>query len=350
MYPLNTDRPWPRNQWFVAGFSSEVGRDLIGRTLLGSRLVLFRDEAGTAHALSGVCPHRMMPMEQGSLEGDRLVCGYHGLTFDTQGACVDAPSSMAKPTCALTRYPLKEVWPFLWIWPGDPALAEQTPLPPQNSIGVNADGWRTDPVHHFELAARYPLLIDNLFDLSHLGFIHASIVGSGGIALAEPHIAEREGRLVVARELLDVPVDGYHRFLYPDIGERMSVRLESDMVGIGLINAGGPVWEGSDREAGETGRMNFVHAFTPETETRTHYWILTARNFRPSDEALSGALAAQMKAVAQQDVVALEAIERLLAAPGDLPRETSMKSDNGALRARLRVIQMIRAESGRAPA
>ena len=85
MYPLNAAAPWPRNQWYVAGFSNEVENGILARTFLGARVVLFRDGGGRVHALSGVCPHRMMPLELGSLKGDRLVCGYHGLTFDTDG-------------------------------------------------------------------------------------------------------------------------------------------------------------------------------------------------------------------------------------------------------------------------
>src|ERR1700735_1637609 len=97
MYPLNTPTPWPLNQWYVAGFSTEVSPALQSRPIRNRRVVIFRDEQGTAHALSGVCPHRMMPLELGSLVGDRLVCGYHGLTFDMSGACVAAPTS-PKPT------------------------------------------------------------------------------------------------------------------------------------------------------------------------------------------------------------------------------------------------------------
>ena len=342
MYPLNSSTPWPVNQWYIAGFSSEVTRTLQVRTFLNRRVLLFRDEQGTAHALSSICPHRMMPLELGSLVGDRLVCGYHGLTFDTAGTCVDAPTSSQVPRCALTVFPLRESSPLLWIWLGDPQRADATPLPPQDAIGVGTPGWLTQCVEHYQLKARYTLLIDNLFDLSHLGFIHASIVGAGGISLVKPTIEKREDRLVVSRTLVDVPADGFQRLLFPSSGERMSVSLSTELVGISLINAGGPYFDGPRLESPLLVHLNFIHAITPETEHSTHYWILMTRDFRTDDAHLSGALAAQNVAVVAQDRTTLEAIEQLLQEGGNLPREISMQSDTGAIRARLRIMQMIR--------
>jgi vanillate O-demethylase monooxygenase subunit len=211
-------------------------------------------------------------------------------------------------------------------------------------IGLGSGGWLTQCVDHYQLKARYTLLLDNLFDLSHLGFIHANIVGAGGISLVEPALEERDGRLVVSRRLMDVPADGYNRFLFPSLGERMSVTVSTELVGISLINAGGPVFNGPSPESPLLGHQNFIHAITPETEHSTHYWTLMTRDFRTDDAQLSGALAAQNVAVVAQDRTALEAIERLLQESGDMPREISMKSDAGAIRARLRIIQMIRGD------
>jgi nitrite reductase/ring-hydroxylating ferredoxin subunit len=347
MYPLNANKPWPENQWYVAGLSNEIGHDIIGRDLLGRHVILFRDEAGAPHALSGICPHRMLPLEQGRLKGDRVMCGYHGLEFDLEGRCVRSPITPAPPSCALARYPVREHAPLVWIWMGDAARAETTPLPEQELIGLGAAGWRSDQSHYYDLEARYSILIDNLFDLSHLGFIHADIMGeAGAIAFSQPYLSESDGRLVVSRDHLDCPVDPYHRSLHPGLGDRLSTRLDTDMLGICLINAGGPVWDGPDAAGTYQGSQNFIHVLTPASECRTHYWVFVARDFRTEDDGLSFALADQARRVADQDLVALEAIERLLASEMPLPREVSMKTDQGALRARHRLLQMINAEDG----
>ena len=344
MYPLNTEKPWPENQWYAAAASQEIGPAILGRTLLNRPVIMFRDDKGVAHALSGVCPHRMMPLEKGQLAGNQVTCAYHGLTFDTTGACVAAPTSSKLPNCALTRYPLKEKAPLLWIWLGDPARAESTPLPPQEAIGLGAKGWRTDYCHHFEMKARYSLLVDNLFDLSHLAFIHRNTAAAIDLALTEPFMQDSGDRLVVSRELFDAPADFATRVLFPAHAERTSRRVETEMIGMSLIKAGGPFWNGPNSEAPLLGHQNFIHVLTPESETSTHYWSLLGRDFRLEDDELSAGLAAGMTAIVQQDVDALEAIEQVLSDSQHLPREISMLPDQGAVRARRRLIQMIRAD------
>jgi phenylpropionate dioxygenase-like ring-hydroxylating dioxygenase large terminal subunit len=345
MYPLNTEKPWPENQWYVAAVSEEVGHAILGRTLLNRPIIMFRDDRGVAHALSGVCPHRMMPLEMGELVGNQVVCAYHGLTFDTTGACVAAPTSSRLPHCALTRYPAKENAPFLWVWLGDPAAAESTPLPSQESIGLGSDGWRTDYCRYFELKARYSLLVDNLFDLSHLAFIHRNTAAAIDLALTEPFIQDSEDRLVVSRELFDAPADIAAHLLFPAHAERTSRRLDTEMIGMSLIRAGGPFWDGPNSEAPLLGHQNFIHVLTPESETSTHYWSLLGRDFRLEDDQLSAELVTGTTAIVQQDIDALGAIEQVLSSSLRLPREISMLPDQGAVRARRRLIQMIKADT-----
>ncbi|NMN05973.1 MULTISPECIES: aromatic ring-hydroxylating dioxygenase subunit alpha [unclassified Novosphingobium] len=342
VYPLNAGAPWPVNQWYVAGFSSEISETPMARFYLGRRVVVFRDDQGEVHALAGLCPHRMMPMELGTLKDGKIVCGYHGLAFDLQGKCVAAPTAVSVPNCALDAFLVREAAPLVWIWMGDAALGQRTPLPPQQACLIGSEGCLTQCVDYTLLKSRYMLLIDNLFDLSHLGFIHASIVGEGGIALIKPDVEEREGRLIVSRTECDTTPDDFQRFLFPDIAERVTVGIGTDLIGISLINAGSFTRSGPSADSALLGQVNFIHCLTPETETTTHYWIMLTRDFRLDDEILSSALAAQNKAVVAQDKAALEAIEEAFASGTPLPREISMSSDLGAMRARLRITQMIR--------
>ncbi|MFD2497734.1 Rieske 2Fe-2S domain-containing protein [Rhizorhabdus histidinilytica] len=68
----------PLNQWWVAASREEVGRAPLSRQILGRSIVLYRTEAGEVAALPDRCPHRLMPLSQGWLIGDRLRCAYHG--------------------------------------------------------------------------------------------------------------------------------------------------------------------------------------------------------------------------------------------------------------------------------
>ena len=64
-----------RNQWYVAAYSHEVGRELLGRTVLGEPLVLYRSqEDDTPVALNDRCVHRRYPLSEPPtrLDGDRI--------------------------------------------------------------------------------------------------------------------------------------------------------------------------------------------------------------------------------------------------------------------------------------
>jgi vanillate O-demethylase monooxygenase subunit len=90
--------PFVRNEWYVAGLSEEIDRQLTARKLLGVEVLLYRRQDGTAVALRNRCPHRSFPLSQGRLEGDVVVCGYHGLAFADDGACVRIPSQALVPS------------------------------------------------------------------------------------------------------------------------------------------------------------------------------------------------------------------------------------------------------------
>jgi phenylpropionate dioxygenase-like ring-hydroxylating dioxygenase large terminal subunit len=81
----NRSTPFVFDCWYVAGFAWEFDRSLRARTLLGRPLVLFRSENGQPRALSDRCIHRSYPLSRSRLDGDTIVCGYHGLRYDARG-------------------------------------------------------------------------------------------------------------------------------------------------------------------------------------------------------------------------------------------------------------------------
>jgi phenylpropionate dioxygenase-like ring-hydroxylating dioxygenase large terminal subunit len=141
MFPFRDGFTYPRNAWYVAGWSSEVNRELRERRILGEPIVLFRTEGGVPVALDGRCPHRRYPLAQGTLIGDEIQCGYHGFTFDASGACTHIPSAeRIQPGMRVGAYPLVERWRWIWIWMGDPERADPALIPDHRSdLGVERD-------------------------------------------------------------------------------------------------------------------------------------------------------------------------------------------------------------------
>ena len=89
-----------RHCWYIAAWSSEIGRAPLARMLLGEPVLLYRTQGGKAIALEDRCCHRNLPLSMGTLEGDAVRCGYHGLKFDASGACVEVPGQSTIPAGA----------------------------------------------------------------------------------------------------------------------------------------------------------------------------------------------------------------------------------------------------------
>jgi len=137
MYPLSVDQPYPREQWWVAAYSSEVERDLLARDILGEPVILYRTEAGEAVAQAGICPHRAYPLSKGRLVGDAVQCGYHGFRFGVDGQCQHVPSQTGVPQNAQLRaYPIFEQAGLIWLWTGSPGRADPGLVPDLHSLGL----------------------------------------------------------------------------------------------------------------------------------------------------------------------------------------------------------------------
>jgi vanillate O-demethylase monooxygenase subunit len=95
--------PFVVNDWYVAVFGEEIKDQLLALTLLGRRLVFFRTSASQVVALEDRCPHRSMPLSVGTLTQDTIVCGYHGLRFNTEGDCIKVPSQVQCPKTWASR-------------------------------------------------------------------------------------------------------------------------------------------------------------------------------------------------------------------------------------------------------
>ncbi|MEG1456531.1 MAG: Rieske 2Fe-2S domain-containing protein, partial [Comamonas sp.] len=57
---------FPLDQWYVAGFSSELTDKPLARTFLGQKVVLFRTGEGQVAALEDRCCHRSLPLSCGT--------------------------------------------------------------------------------------------------------------------------------------------------------------------------------------------------------------------------------------------------------------------------------------------
>ena len=112
--------------WYPVAWCDElkVGKAL-GRRFAGEPIVLYRGKSGRVFALEDRCAHRQVPLHLGVVNGDEIKCHYHGWTYDRSGKCVSVPylGSERLPN-GVKSYPAREVDGLIFVFPGDPALAE----------------------------------------------------------------------------------------------------------------------------------------------------------------------------------------------------------------------------------
>jgi vanillate O-demethylase monooxygenase subunit len=348
-YPFAGDQPFARNQWYIAAWAGEIGGEPLGRTILGEDVVLYRGGGGGVVALAGVCPHRWAPLGRGQVLGEAIQCPYHGAAFDAAGQCVRVPSQdRPPPGLRIRAYPVIEQGPLVWIWPGE-GEADPARLPDAVSLGLGAPGWRVDGEGPVRVAARAQIILENLFDQSHIDFVHPATL-AGAPTRSDPSKTEMhdaEHRFQVIHHVPPSPVDDGVRAMFPEVGDYIAARLHVELLGVSLVNSVGSHAYGVDAEGGNArplGRMNFIHGLTPETASSTHYFSAVTRDFALDSPELSGFLVARNLQVMSEDIALLEAIETRLDSVADPRRETHFAADAAALRVRRRMERIIAAE------
>src|SRR3979409_1817320 len=114
------------DQWYPLAWSDELnpGKTL-GRRFAGEPIVLYRGTSGKVFALEDRCAHRQVPLHLGVVSGDELKCHYHGWSYDQTGKCVDVPYlGKERLPNGVKSYPAREIDGLIFIFPGDPSLAE----------------------------------------------------------------------------------------------------------------------------------------------------------------------------------------------------------------------------------
>ena len=184
--------------WYVMGWSQEIGGTPVSRLVCGRRLALFRDSQGRLQALDATCPHRGADLALGTIRGDSLSCPFHGIAFDGSGRCTRVPSqSPDDPVPArlrTTAYPVREAGGLVWLWPDRESPPDREPRPPEClSLG---EPWRRLSPSTQLCTGSYLNSVENALDDSHLAFIHTATIPGAPKRVAKYRItvaADRRG-------------------------------------------------------------------------------------------------------------------------------------------------------------
>lgn len=180
-----------KDAWYVACLSTELtAKRPLSRTILGTPVVLFRDEQGRPAVLFDRCLHRNARLSAGATFDGKLGCPYHGWVYDASGACVEIPSlgptqrgsvlgddghareGLSLRPCdvgRVRRFPTREQDGLVFVlMSGDEATARQ---PPHRVPHWGEPGWTS-----YFMVTRFPNgvtnLVENFMDVPHTVFVH----------------------------------------------------------------------------------------------------------------------------------------------------------------------------------
>ena len=342
---MGANRTFPFNAWYAAAWSHEVGRrELLARTVCNTKMVLWRQADGSIAALADACWHRLLPLSMGWLEGDEVVCRYHGLAFNGSGQCTRMPAQeKLSPSARVSSYPTVDRYRFVWVWPGDPARADPALIPDMH--------WNDDPEWEGDgktmfAKCDYRLLVDNLMDLTHESFVHTTSIGHKSVVEA-PLTTTHSGRTVTAtRWMLDIDAPPFWRAQLGkpgNVDRWQIIRFEAPctiVLDVGVAPAGTGAPDG-DRSKGVNGRV--LNTITPETGTTCMYFWSLMRNYRLRDQSLTTQLREANAKIFVEDQVVVEAQQQALDASSGQLRNLNI--DAGSMRARRIIEDMIVSEA-----
>ncbi|WP_288412489.1 aromatic ring-hydroxylating dioxygenase subunit alpha [uncultured Sphingomonas sp.] len=339
---------WPVNAWYVAATAAEVTTKPLARQITGRRMVFFRPESGGVVALEDFCPHRGAPLSLGFVRGDTIVCGYHGLALNCKGRPDNMPGQQVGKFPAARNFPVIERYGFVWVWPGDPEQASADklhPLPWAES-GEWAYGGGL-----FHIACDYRLMIDNLMDLTHETYVHASSIGQKEIDEAPVKTEVTPDEVVTSRTMDGVTAPPFWRMALRGAGlpedavvdrwQKCRFSLPSHVmieVGVALQGEGG-----YDAPADRKAASIVVDFITPETETSHWYFWGMARQFAVDDAALTETIREGQGKIFSEDLDMLEQQQRNLTQFPDR-KLLKLNIDAGGVRSRLMIERAIARE------
>ncbi|ONN68668.1 aromatic ring-hydroxylating dioxygenase subunit alpha [Pseudomonas oryzihabitans] len=302
---------YPKNAWYVACTPDEVQDKPLGRQICGEPLVFYRDAKGQVVALEDFCPHRGAPLSLGFVRDGTLVCGYHGLEMGCGGKTLGMPGQRVGVFPAVRSYAAVERHGFVWVWPGDQAKADPA-LIPHLEWAESPDWAYGGGLYHIQ--CDYRLMIDNLMDLTHETYVHASSIGQKEIDEAPPATRVDGDEVITSRHMENISAPPFWRMALRGNGLADDVPVDRwqicrftppshVMIEVGVAHAG---HGGYDAPAEVKAASVVVDFITPETETSIWYFWGMARNFKPDDAELTASIREGQGKIFGEDLEMLE--------------------------------------------
>ena len=311
-----------KNTWYVACTADELQDKPLGRKICGESIAFYRALGNQVAGVEDFCPHRGAPLSLGSVCEGKLVCGYHGLAMGCDGKTIAMPGQRVRGFPAIRSFPVVERYGFVWVWPGDAALSDAAKIPQLD--------WFDNPEWAyggglFHVNCDYRLMVDNLMDLSHETYVHASSIGQKEIDEVPCQTVVEGEKVITSRFMHNIMAPPFWQMALR--GNNLADDVSVDrwqicrftppshvMIEVGVAHAGKGGYDAAPEHKVASVVVDFI---SPETETSIWYFWGMARRFNPGDSALTDSIREGQRKIFSEDLQMLESQQRNLLAHPD---------------------------------
>jgi nitrite reductase/ring-hydroxylating ferredoxin subunit len=159
--------PFPTG-WYAVGLAAELASGtVLSRPFMGGDLVVYRTQSGLVRAVPPYCPHLGAHLGYGGrVDGELLVCPFHGFAYDDRGVCVRTGYGTRPPAKArLVQLPVRVANGLLLAWHGGGTPAWDVP-------DLDSEGWTAPACRRFVLRDHPQETTENAVDLGHFAIVH----------------------------------------------------------------------------------------------------------------------------------------------------------------------------------
>lgn len=331
---MSEEKRWyVENCWYAAAWVHEVEQadNRFARTICEIPMVFYKAESGQYVALDDRCCHRAAQLSMGRIEGDCIRCMYHGILYGPDGRGVEIPGQTPVPSSiAVRNYPCVEKGRVIWVWMGDPELANEDDIFDFEPL-YQPDQWQgyDEPCYmHYE--ANWLLIVDNLSDFSHIAFVHTNTLG-GSEAYAYSTVAENidkgEHGFSMVRWHDNSGAPPFHKKVIPedewdkpvDRCNVISMKIPGVFHMETIFAPAG--WDKENGDRSECREYRNCQFMTPETRNSTHFLWNYMRNFDRDNPAATESLRESLLEGFMEDKVFIENQQQMLVnSPDFVPR------------------------------